>query len=95
MRSARLEVSCGRHLIQIAVPRAVKVWTKRRKINDPYLGTLSSYGYVLLVIFYLINARRIPVLPSVSSLSAVPFVPTDPPLPRSAATSNNSRCRDR
>ncbi|KAJ7248879.1 hypothetical protein B0H12DRAFT_1123184 [Mycena haematopus] len=26
----------------------LKVWSKRRKINSPYKGTLSSYGYVLL-----------------------------------------------
>lgn len=33
----------------------VKAWAKRRKINSPYHGTLSSYGYVLMVLHYLIN----------------------------------------
>ncbi|EGG04410.1 uncharacterized protein MELLADRAFT_88776 [Melampsora larici-populina 98AG31] len=41
----------------------LKVWTKRRRINNPYLGTLSSYGYVLLVIYYLVNGRKEAVLP--------------------------------
>lgn len=32
---------------------AVKFWAKQRGINDPVNGTLSSYGYTLLLIFYL------------------------------------------
>lgn len=47
---------------------AVKVWTKRRKINNPYVGTLSSYGYVLMVIYYLTHIVRPPVLPFVSGV---------------------------
>ena len=31
----------------------VKHWAKQRKINDPYRGLVSSYAYVLLVIFFL------------------------------------------
>lgn len=46
----------------------VKVWTKRRKLNNPYLGTLSSYGFVLLVLHYLINVRKPPVLPNLQRL---------------------------
>ncbi|KNZ62549.1 hypothetical protein VP01_1256g5 [Puccinia sorghi] len=46
----------------------LKVWSKRRRINDPYLGTLSSYGYVLLVIYYLVNGRKAPVLPNLQQL---------------------------
>ncbi|EGF99944.1 uncharacterized protein MELLADRAFT_112216 [Melampsora larici-populina 98AG31] len=46
----------------------LKVWTKRRRINDPYLGTLSSYGYVLLVIYYLVNGRKDAVLPNLQQL---------------------------
>lgn len=41
----------------------VKVWTKRRKINNPYRGTLSSYGYVLLVIQFLCHIKQPPLLP--------------------------------
>jgi len=40
----------------------VKYWAKRRGVNTPYKGTLSSYAYVLLVIFYL-QTRPQPILP--------------------------------
>jgi terminal uridylyltransferase len=33
----------------------IKHWTKIRAINTPYRGTLSSYGYVLMVLHYLVN----------------------------------------
>ena len=39
----------------------VKAWAKRRNINSPYHGTLSSYGYVLMVLHYLVNIARPPV----------------------------------
>ncbi|KAL8674073.1 MAG: hypothetical protein Q9168_001508 [Polycauliona sp. 1 TL-2023] len=39
----------------------VKAWAKRRKINSPYHGTLSSYGYVLMVLHFLINIARPPI----------------------------------
>ena len=40
----------------------VKSWAKRRDLNDPYHGSLSSYAYVLLVIFFL-QTRDPPILP--------------------------------
>lgn len=40
----------------------VKAWAHKRKINSPYHGTLSSYGYVLMVLHYLINVANPPVL---------------------------------
>ncbi|WPH02020.1 PAP/OAS1 substrate-binding domain-containing protein [Acrodontium crateriforme] len=40
----------------------VKAWAKRRKINSSYSGTLSSYGYVLMVLHYLVNIAQPPVL---------------------------------
>ncbi|BGP19910.1 hypothetical protein JCM10213_008615 [Rhodosporidiobolus nylandii] len=46
----------------------LKVWTKRRKINNPYRGTLSSYGYVLLVIHFLEHVKQPPVLPNLQRL---------------------------
>ncbi|SGY55378.1 BQ5605_C006g04012 [Microbotryum silenes-dioicae] len=46
----------------------LKVWTKRRKINNPYRGTLSSYGYVLLVIHFLTHVKSPPVLPNLQRL---------------------------
>ncbi|KAF4552202.1 Terminal uridylyltransferase cid1-like protein [Elsinoe fawcettii] len=42
----------------------VKAWARKRKINNPYSGTLSSYGYVLMVLHYLVNIARPPVLPN-------------------------------
>ncbi|KZO97583.1 hypothetical protein CALVIDRAFT_513390 [Calocera viscosa TUFC12733] len=42
----------------------LKLWSKRRKINSPYLGTLSSYGYALMVIFFLVHVKNPPVLPN-------------------------------
>jgi DNA polymerase sigma len=40
----------------------VKAWAKRRGINEAYRGTLSSYAYVLLIVFYL-QMQTPPVLP--------------------------------
>ena len=46
-----------RHLVLL-----VKYWAKRRKVNDAYVGTLSSYAYALMCIAHL--QRRVPpVLP--------------------------------
>lgn len=42
----------------------IKAWAKRRKINSSYSGSLSSYGYVLMVLHYLVNVARPPVLPN-------------------------------
>jgi terminal uridylyltransferase len=42
----------------------VKAWAKRRQINSAYSGTLSSYGYVLMVLHFLVNVARPPVLPN-------------------------------
>lgn len=42
----------------------IKAWTQKRKINSPYHGTLSSYGYVLMVLHYLINIAAPPVVPN-------------------------------
>lgn len=46
----------------------LKVWSKRRNINSPYQGTLSSYGYVLLVIYFLIHVKNPPVLPNLQQM---------------------------
>lgn len=48
----------------------LKVWMKRRKINAPFTGTLSSYGYTLLVLFFLIHVKRPPVLPNLQRIPA-------------------------
>ena len=51
----------------------VKHWAKVRGINSPYRGTLSSYGYVMMVLHYLINVVKPFVLPNLQVLA--------PPLP--------------
>ena len=40
----------------------VKFWAKRRSINEPFTGTLSSYAYVLMLIQFL-QTRSPPILP--------------------------------
>ncbi|KAI8937004.1 hypothetical protein NX059_006228 [Plenodomus lindquistii] len=42
----------------------VKSWAKRRKVNSSYSGTLSSYGWVLMVLHYLVNIAQPPVCPN-------------------------------
>lgn len=42
----------------------LKVWAKRRKLNSPYMGTLSSYGYTLMVLFFLAHVKKPAVLPN-------------------------------
>ena len=51
----------------------VKSWVKRRKINSSYSGTLSSYGFVLMVLHYLVNIAKPPVLPNLQ----LPWRPHD------------------
>ncbi|CAH0491311.1 unnamed protein product [Peronospora farinosa] len=46
---------------------AVKYWAKQRGINDSANGTLSSYGYTLLLIFYLQSHYAEMQLPAVHS----------------------------
>ncbi|OQR91413.1 Poly(A) polymerase [Achlya hypogyna] len=44
---------------------AVKHWAKQRRINDASNGSLSSYAWIMLVIFFL-QTRPAPVLPVLS-----------------------------
>lgn len=57
---------------------AVKSWAKRRLLNDPYHGSLSSYAYVLLVVFFL-QTRSPPILPCLQELHR-PADPADLPI---------------
>ncbi|MCO5585139.1 hypothetical protein L7F22_039071 [Adiantum nelumboides] len=50
----------------------LKVWTKRRKLNSPYTGTLSSYGYTLMMLFFLTHVKRPAVLPNLQRISPPP-----------------------
>jgi terminal uridylyltransferase len=47
----------------------VKHWAKQRNINTPYRGTLSSYGYVLMVLHYLVNVAEPFVCPNLQMLA--------------------------
>lgn len=42
----------------------IKHWAKIRGINTPYRGSLSSYGYVLMVLHYLVNVTSPGVCPN-------------------------------
>ncbi|KAL5478923.1 hypothetical protein ACEPAI_2210 [Sanghuangporus weigelae] len=55
----------------------LKVWSKRRKINSPYEGTLSSYGYVLLVIYFLVHVKNPPVLPNLQQIPPLHPIPPE------------------
>jgi DNA polymerase sigma len=52
---------------------AVKHWAKRRAVNEPYTGTLSSYCYILMCI-HLLQTRSPPVLPCLQAMSPASFV---------------------
>eukprot|EP01041_Mallomonas_annulata_P004985 gene4985-9961_t len=45
----------------------LKHWAKARRINDPQQGTLSSYGHILCLIYFL-QTRERPVVPSLQQL---------------------------
>ncbi|KAK0643533.1 hypothetical protein B0T16DRAFT_184506 [Cercophora newfieldiana] len=50
----------------------VKHWAKIRQINTPYRGTLSSYGYVLMMLHYLVNIAQPFVCPNLQLLAQPP-----------------------
>ena len=47
----------------------VKNWAKARGINSGYRGTLSSYGYVLMMLHYLVNVANPFVCPNLQLLA--------------------------
>jgi DNA polymerase sigma len=50
----------------------IKHWAKVRGINTPYRGTLSSYGYVLMVLHYLVNIAQPFVCPNLQAVNHNP-----------------------
>ncbi|KAK7748891.1 hypothetical protein SLS53_000915 [Cytospora paraplurivora] len=69
----------------------VKHWAKVRGINTPYRGTLSSYGYVLMVLHYLVNVARPFVCPNLQLMAP----PVDPNLtPEQIENTVNCKGRD-
>ncbi|UPL03509.1 hypothetical protein LCI18_014443 [Fusarium solani-melongenae] len=63
----------------------VKHWAKMRGINSGYRGTLSSYGYVLMVLHYLVNVAEPFVSPNLQQL-APPLSRALSPVEREKAT---------
>ena len=57
----------------------VKYWARVRGINNAYRGTLNSYGYVLMMLHYLVNVAEPFVCPNLQQLA-----PRDPNLPPEA-----------
>ncbi|KAK5998131.1 Terminal uridylyltransferase cid1 [Cladobotryum mycophilum] len=51
----------------------VKHWAKVRGINSGYRGTLSSYGYVLMVLHYLVNIAQPFLCPNLQQLAPKPL----------------------
>ena len=56
------------------VAYVIKKWAKNRHINSPLDGTLSSYGYVLLIIYFF-QTRNPPILPNLQRLPPSWLVP--------------------
>jgi terminal uridylyltransferase len=50
----------------------IKYWARVRTINSPYRGTLSSYGWVLMVLHYLINVATPFVCPNLQMIRRDP-----------------------
>ncbi|UKZ90125.1 uncharacterized protein TrAFT101_005154 [Trichoderma asperellum] len=50
----------------------IKHWAKVRGINSGYRGTLSSYGYVLMALHYLVNVVQPFVCPNLQQLAPIP-----------------------
>lgn len=42
----------------------VKMWAKARNICSPQYGTMCSYGYILMVVHYLMNVAQPPLVPN-------------------------------
>lgn len=57
---------CDERVRQVGV--FVKMWAKARGICSPFYGTLCSYGYILMVIHYLMNVAQPPLIPNLQSI---------------------------
>jgi terminal uridylyltransferase len=68
----------------------VKHWAKLRGVNTPYRGSLSSYGYVLMVLHYLVNVAQPFVCPNLQLLHRDP-PPYLPPAEIEARTTCQGR----
>ena len=55
----------------------IKHWSKKRAMNEPYLGTLSSYCWILLVIHYLQGVVKPAILPVLQDPSLIESIVND------------------
>lgn len=55
----------------------VKAWASRRMINSSRNGTLSSYGYVLMVLHFLVNIADPPVCPNLQLCRRTEILPNE------------------
>lgn len=58
----RCYVECDHRVRKVVL--FVKRWAKNRNINDPSRSSLSSTGYILMVLHYLMNVCNPPVIPN-------------------------------
>lgn len=68
----------------------VKLWAKRRDLNDAYHGTLSSYAYTLLVIHYL-QTLNPPVLPCLQRMENGKRIPKGQSVPKEMVGKGKSK----
>jgi len=54
-------------LVQENLALLLNIGQKRRKINDPYTGTLSSYAFIILLINFLQRCNP-PILPCLQKM---------------------------
>ncbi|KAI3553809.1 hypothetical protein CABS01_04927 [Colletotrichum abscissum] len=73
----------------------VKHWAKVRGVNTPYRGTLSSYGYVLMMLHYLVNVVQPFVCPNLQALGPPPPPPEGLPPKSPALLDESIICRGR
>lgn len=48
----------------------IKLWTRARRINDSFAGTLKSYGYIIMLIYFLQNKVTPALLPNLQMIAA-------------------------
>jgi DNA polymerase sigma len=51
----------------------IKYWSKMKNINEPYMGTLSSYCFILMIIHFL-QIKEPPVLPNLQKIYLDNFI---------------------
>lgn len=55
----------------------IKLWARARRINDSFTGTLKSYGFMIMLIYYLQNKATPALLPNLQMISTSRAISTD------------------